>query len=79
MNGAWAKQAALALAENVNRMDAVQELSQRESQIAGCFQAVFQREPTAIESEQCQLFLKTRSMAELCLVLLNSNEFTFVE
>jgi Protein of unknown function (DUF1553)/Protein of unknown function (DUF1549)/Planctomycete cytochrome C len=79
MNGAWAKQAALALAESVNRMDAFQELSARESQIARCFQAVFQREPTAAESEQCQLFLKTRSMAELCLVLLNSNEFTFVE
>jgi Protein of unknown function (DUF1553)/Protein of unknown function (DUF1549)/Planctomycete cytochrome C len=79
MNGTWARQAAMALADRVNRMENNGELSDLEAKIVRCFQTAFQREPTATEREQCRIFLATRSLAELCLVLLNSNEFTFIE
>jgi hypothetical protein len=48
------------------------------SQIEGLFQAVLARRPNAEELSQSQAFLVNRDLAELANVLLNSNEFVFI-
>jgi mono/diheme cytochrome c family protein len=52
---------------------------QPESQIKKAFDLAFQRSPTAKEQRQCQAYLKRWPLPNLCLVLLNLNEFVFLE
>ena len=53
-------------------------LNQKE-QIEELFRVVLSRNPREQELVSCKLFLESRTIVELCLVLLNTNEFVFVE
>lgn len=53
-------------------------LNQQE-QIEELFRVVLSRNPREQELGSCKLFLESRTIVELCLVLLNTNEFVFVE
>jgi hypothetical protein len=50
-----------------------------EAQVQQAFSLAFQREPTAAEFSQCANFIRAHSLAELCRVLLNTNEFVYVD
>ena len=54
-------------------------LLNRSEQIEGIFRRILMRTPNETELVSCQLFLETRTFVELCLVLLNTNEFAFLE
>ena len=43
------------------------------------FRRILSRNPTKEERISCEMFLKSRTLSELCLVLLNTNEFAFIE
>ena len=48
-------------------------------QIQRAYQLVLQRQPTGFELSRSLMFLETQSLAELCLVLFNLNEFSYLE
>ena len=50
-----------------------------ESQVEGAFQRALQRPPTDSEKSRSLTFVQQHSLAELCLVLLNLNEFVYLE
>jgi hypothetical protein len=74
LNGDWSLQAAHALAEKVQSMH-----SAPETQVIGLYNEVFHRSPTPSEQISCLDFLSRRSLVELSRVLLNTNEFGFIE
>ncbi|HUE97572.1 MAG TPA: DUF1553 domain-containing protein, partial [Longimicrobiaceae bacterium] len=47
--------------------------------VAEAFRLAVQRPPTSVEAEACRSFVEQRSLAELCRVLLNLNEFIYVD
>ena len=49
------------------------------AQIERGYQLVLQRQPTDFEVSRSRTFLQRQSLAELCLVLLNLNEFSYLE
>lgn len=75
MNGAVATEAAKALATRVEK-DAGSDSA---SQIRRAFQLTLQRLPDGEEERTCVAALKGRSLAEICRVLLNLNEFAYVD
>ncbi|HEY1068461.1 MAG TPA: DUF1553 domain-containing protein, partial [Pirellulales bacterium] len=50
-----------------------------EDQVQRAFRIALQRDPTAAEAESCRRFLAERSLAELGRVLLNLNEFAYID
>ena len=75
MNGSLSLLAAQRIAESI----VGDNLLNRNEQIEGVFRRILMRTPNETELVSCQLFLETRTFAELCLVLLNTNEFAFLE
>ena len=75
MNGAQAVAAARALAERVKREAGADTLTQVDRAIA----LAFQRAPGVAERDACVKFLQERNLTELCRVLLNANEFIYVD
>jgi hypothetical protein len=73
MNGEMNVAASQALANKVKAAELTLA-----AQIEGLFQAVLARRPNAEELSQSQAFLVNRDLAELANVLLNSNEFVFI-
>lgn len=71
MNGAMTSEASRSLAELVRHDNSQQTISL-------LFLRVLQREPEEREVEQCVRFLSKHSLEELCLAMLNLNEFAFV-
>jgi hypothetical protein len=74
LNGDWSLQAAYALAEKVQST-----YSSPEAVVGGLYGEVFHRSPTPSEQKSCLDFLSRRSLVELSRVLLNTNEFGFIE
>lgn len=74
LNGDWSLQAAHALAEKVKSTH-----SSPESLISALYNEVFHRSPTLSEQKSCLDFLSRRSLVELSRVILNTNEFGFIE
>jgi hypothetical protein len=74
LNGDWSLQAAYALAEKVQST-----YSSPEEVVGGLYGEVFHRSPTPSEQKSCLDFLSRRSLVELSRVLLNTNEFGFIE
>jgi len=75
MNGSLSIQASQRIAETIlcdNELSPSQQVSE-------VFRQVVLRNPTDQELVSCQLFLESRTLVELCLVLLNTNEFAFTE
>jgi hypothetical protein len=81
VNGPWTLQRAKAFARRINE-DSSQTLEQR---VATAYALAFGRPPTAAETEEALHFLQTNSaqsddaFADWCHVLLNSNEFLYVD
>ena len=75
MNGSLSQQASQCIADTILR-DGV--LNQSE-QVCEVFRQIVLRNPSDEELVSCLLFLETRTLVELCLVLLNTNEFVFIE
>lgn len=74
-NNAYAEKTAEQFARRV-RNDAGEEMSK---QIERCYQLAFCRQPSDRERELASKFVARFGVPQLCLVLLNSNEFVFVE
>lgn len=74
LNGDWSLQAAHALAEKVKST-----YSSPQAIVSGLYCEVFHRSPTPSEQKSCLDFLSRRSLVELSRVLLNTNEFGFIE
>ncbi len=75
MNGSLSLQSSQCMAETIHRDNKLSP-----SQIASeAFRQILMRNPTDQELVSCELFLETRSLVELCLVLLNTNEFVFAD
>lgn len=64
--------------ESVKRL--TEELSEQPvDRIEGLFERILSRKPTAAERQLCSSYLdRGRSLAELALVLVNSNELAFI-
>jgi hypothetical protein len=81
VNGPWTMQRAKAFARRLNR-DSSQTLDQR---VATAYAFAFGRPPTAAEISDALQFLQTNpaksddALVDLCHVLLNSNEFLYVD
>ena len=73
MNGDLSVQASKQIADNIEGS----VHSNDEAQVQELFRRIYARDPKAQEMESCRLFLTTRSLLELSLVLLNTNEFVF--
>ncbi|MCY2983377.1 MAG: PSD1 and planctomycete cytochrome C domain-containing protein [Planctomycetota bacterium] len=73
MNGELSVQASKQLAIEIERLFH----NNHEGEVQELFQRILARNPRDQELESCRLFLKTRSLLELSLVLLNTNEFVF--
>jgi hypothetical protein len=50
-----------------------------DAQIDRAFRLAFQRPPTTMEQTRCRAFLQKWKLPDLCLVILNMNEFVFLE
>jgi hypothetical protein len=50
-----------------------------DAQVQQAFRLAFQRPPDAAEAHACRMFLETRTLSELCRVILNLNELLYVE
>jgi hypothetical protein len=50
-----------------------------DSLVTECVWRLWNRAPTSLEIEDLSAFVKQHSLAELCRVLMNSNEFLFVD
>ena len=75
MNGSLSLQASQCIADTILR-DGVLNQSQ---QVCEVFRQIVLRNPSDEELVSCLVFLETRTLVELCLVLLNTNEFIFIE
>ncbi len=75
MNGSLSLQAAQRIAQEIAENIQVNE----EQRIEEVFRRILSRNPMQQELSSCKLFLESRSMVELCLVLLNTNEFAFFD
>jgi hypothetical protein len=75
LNGSLAVDAAKALAERVERGAGKDE----SKQVRWAFELALQRQPEDSELAACRRLLAERSLAELCRVLVNLNEFAYVE
>ena len=73
MNGELAIQASKQIADDIERLFH----SDNESQVKELFRRILARDPREQELKSCRMFLTTRSLVELSLVLLNTNEFAF--
>ncbi|MFY8199710.1 MAG: PSD1 and planctomycete cytochrome C domain-containing protein [Pirellula staleyi] len=74
MNGSLTLQAAERMAATIQNAS-----TEVEQQVSQGFRHALQRDPREDERESCIQFLATRTLVELCLVLLNTNEFGFIE
>ncbi|MCF7963803.1 MAG: PSD1 and planctomycete cytochrome C domain-containing protein [Pirellula sp.] len=74
MNGSLTLQAAERMAATIQN-----ESTEVERQVTQGFRDILQRDPREEELDSCKAFLATRTLVELCLVLLNTNEFGFIE
>lgn len=93
LNSSLAARASMALAEAVEReaaekrgtiTPAIESLDDgnvetRRYWVNAAFRRTLQREPDETEMDACLRLLERRSLAELCRVLLNVNEFVFVD
>jgi hypothetical protein len=59
-------------------VESATELAESSPSIEGLFRAILQRDPSPQETTLCNDFLKRRTLRELALVLLNTNEFAFI-
>jgi hypothetical protein len=75
LNSPLAVAAAKSFAERVQR----EAGDKPDDQIRRAFLLALQREPTAAELPACRGLLATRGLAELCRVVLNLNEFLYVD
>ncbi len=75
LNGSLSLQASQQIAETI-LCDKKLSPSQLVSEV---FRQILLRNPADQELVSCQSFLETRSLVELCLVLLNTNEFAFTD
>lgn len=75
LNGTEMQQAAKAMAELVEAQNA----GQLSRQVVAIFQMALLREPSADEKVIAEDFLETHSLEELCRVIMNTNEFAFLE
>jgi Protein of unknown function (DUF1553)/Protein of unknown function (DUF1549)/Planctomycete cytochrome C len=73
MNGELSVQASKQIADDIERLLP----SNREGQVQELFRRILARNARDEELKSCRLFLTTRSLVELSLVLLNTNEFVF--
>jgi hypothetical protein len=74
MNGSLTLQAAERMAATIQ-----DKSTEVERQVSQGFRDILQRDPREEERDSCKTFLATRTLVELCLVLLNTNEFGFIE
>jgi hypothetical protein len=74
LNSPLAVEAAEAFADTVRR-----EAKDAERQVDRCFELALQRSPDADEVALCRELLDDRGLVELCRVLLNLNEFAYVD
>ena len=75
LNNRFIEQCAQALAEQIRR-DTGDDVNH---QIAGLHQILLLREPESRELELARSFVQQQSLLQLCIVMLNTNEFLFVE
>lgn len=75
MNGSLSLQASQRIAETIM----IDKELPRKDQVHEVFQRILLRTPNKQELDSCRLFLESRTLVELCLVLLNTNEFAFME
>jgi hypothetical protein len=75
LNSPMAADAANAFAERVTREAGRSPVYQ----IRRAFELALQRPPDKDEAAACERFLKTHSLAELCRVILNLNEFVYID
>lgn len=75
MNGSLSVQASQQIAETI--LGDVS--SSKNQQIHAAFRQILLRNPNDQELASCKTFLESRTLIELCLVLLNTNEFAFIE
>ena len=75
MNGSLALQAATQTAETISK----RMHGNKQQTIEEAFRTILSRNPRGDELSSCELFLESRTLVELCLVLLNTNEFAFIE
>ena len=59
-------------------VESATELAESSPSIEGLFRAILQRDPSPQETALCNDFLVRRTLRELALVLLNTNEFAFI-
>ncbi len=78
LNGLWAKEAAIELARQIRNQNSSKQWTNRDA-IRDAFRRVLQRKESQEELNDCLNFLQRRTFEELCLALLNSNEFIFIE
>jgi hypothetical protein len=69
---------ALAVMNNEWVCGGAEGLADRVGTIRGLYQEIFGREPSEVEEELCRAYLRQRTLRELALVLLNTNELAFV-
>jgi hypothetical protein len=69
---------ALAVMNNEWVCGGAEGLADRVGTIRGLYQEIFGREPSESEDELCKAYLQRRTLRELALVLLNTNELAFV-
>jgi mono/diheme cytochrome c family protein len=70
---------ALALFNNGFMLAQAKHLATRAGNVAAAFQVAFGREPTAVERETLEAYAKEHGLANVCRVILNLNEFVFVD
>lgn len=75
MNGELSSQAAHSLAEAATRA----KIETPEEVVRFAYTSILQRLPNRQELDACVRFLETRTIAELSLVLINCNEFVFID
>jgi len=75
MNGALSLESSKRIADTI-----MSNITSNPSQyLDEVFQQILARNPTEPERVSCASYLETRTLAELCLVLLNTNEFAFID
>ena len=70
LNSSLAQQTASALAERVSKSERV---------LDDLYGLTLQRSPSARDRVVCEQFLNSHTLPELCRVLLNANEFVYVD
>ncbi len=75
MNGSLSLQASQQI--NTTILDEIP--ASKNQRLQTSFRQILLRNPNDQELASCEAFLETRTLVELCLVLLNTNEFAFIE